>query len=77
MTRWQKRASAISFSAHNLMLDRPEYDAWDVLRWTAAAYDKRGFWSQDAIEAKREDRAEAVRDMLRAAEALVRINARG
>lgn len=45
MTRWEKRAQAISFAAYNVLIDRPEYDPWMCLLWAAKAHDdKHGQW---------------------------------
>jgi hypothetical protein len=41
MTEWEKRSQAIDFATGNLMLDRPEYDEWMVMKWAAEAYDER------------------------------------
>lgn len=46
MSKWEKRAQAISFVMGNLMIDRPNYDAWMVAKWAAEAYDKRHEWQQ-------------------------------
>jgi len=39
MSPEEKRAQAIDFATGNLLLDRPNYDEWQVRLWAAKAYD--------------------------------------
>lgn len=41
MDAWERRAQAIDFATGNLMISRPDYDAWMVAKWAAEGYDKR------------------------------------